>query len=150
MAEILELRDMSDEKLEELLEDRREEMFNYRFQRASGRLEDYTRLKRVRRDIAQIETVLHQRWLAVQIAADDPAVASKLVGQEWTGVARFQYRNPDEPREDDDAWAVQFTDKGGKQLATAIVNLNAARPQGRRARANKKQPHLVKSYSAAA
>jgi large subunit ribosomal protein L29 len=89
MAEILELRDMSDEKLEELLEDRREEMFNYRFQRASGRLEDYTRLKRVRREIAQIETVLHQRWLAVELAAQEPTVAPKLAGQEWTGMARF-------------------------------------------------------------
>jgi len=149
MAEILELRDMSDEKLEELLEDRREEMFNYRFQRASGRLEDYTRLKRVRRDIAQIETVLHQRWLAVETAANEPAVAAKLVGQEWTGTARFQYRNPDEPREDDNAWAVQFTDKSGKELARVIVDLNAARPRGRRARATK-QVHVVKQYSAAA
>lgn len=150
MAEILELRDMSDEKLEELLEDRREEMFNYRFQRASGRLEDYTRLKRVRREIAQIETVLHQRWLAVELAAQEPTVAPKLAGQEWTGTARFQYRNPDEPREDDNAWMVQFKDKGGKELATAIVNLNAARPQGRRARATKKQPQVVKQYGAAA
>ncbi len=149
MAEILELRDMSDEKLEELLEDRREELFNYRFQRASGRLEDYTRLKKVRREIAQIETVLHQRWLAVQVAAEEVAVAGKLAGNEWTGTARFQYRNPEDPREDDNAWAVRFTDKAGKELATAIVNLNAARPQGRRARGAKKQPRLVKSYSVA-
>ena len=150
MAEILELRDTSDEKLEELLEDRREELFNFRFQRASGRLEDYTHLKRVRREIAQIETVLHQRWLAVELAAQSPEVAAKLAGQEWTGTARFQYRNPDEPHEDDNAWAVQFKDKGGKELATAIVNLNAARPQGRRARAKKQDPKVVKLYGAAA
>ncbi|MCL4871940.1 MAG: 50S ribosomal protein L29 [Anaerolineae bacterium] len=150
MTEILELRDMSDEKLDELLEDRREELFNYRFQRASGRLEDYTRLKKVRRDIAKIETVLHQRWLAVQLAAADPGVAPQLAGQEWTGLARFQYRDPDDPREDDNAWAVRFVDKGGQELAKAIVNLNAARPHGRRARAAKKGPQLVKTYSAAA
>jgi len=150
MAEILELRDMSDEKLEELLEDRREELFNYRFQRASGRLEDYTRLKRVRREIAQIETVLHQRWLAVELAVQDPTISEKLLGQEWTGSARFQYRNPDDSHEDDNAWAVQFKNKDGKELASAIVNLNAARPRGRRARATKGQTRIVKQYGVAA
>jgi large subunit ribosomal protein L29 len=66
MASIVELRDMSDEKLEELLDNAREEMFNLRFQHASARLDDLSQLKRVRRDIAQLETVLHQRDLAVE------------------------------------------------------------------------------------
>ena len=45
---------MSD-KLEEMLENAREEMFNLRFRNASAQLEDYSRLKAVRREIAQIE-----------------------------------------------------------------------------------------------
>ena len=85
----------------------------------------------------------------MQTAANEPMMAAKLAGQEWTGTARFQYGNRDEPREDDNAWTVQFTDKGGKELAKVIVDLNAARPRGRRARATK-QVHVVKQYSAAA
>ncbi len=46
MASIVELRDLSDEKLEEKLENAREEMFNLRFQHASARLDDLSQLKR--------------------------------------------------------------------------------------------------------
>ncbi len=39
----------------------REEMFNLRFQQATAQLENHSRVKIVRREIAQIETVLHMR-----------------------------------------------------------------------------------------
>ena len=68
MANIVELRGMSDAKLEEMLENSREEMFNLRFQVASARLEDYTQLKAIRRQIAQLETVLNMRQLAIETA----------------------------------------------------------------------------------
>lgn len=138
MANIVELREMGDVKLEEMLENAREEMFNLRFQRASGRLEDYNRLKAVRREIAQLETVLHMRQLATDTAAAEPAIAAVLADREWRAAARFSY--------EDSAWRVEFTDENDNELATALVNLNKARPKGRKARATKKQPRLVTQY----
>ena len=58
MLNIVELREMSDDRLEEMMENAREELFNLRFQKASARLENYARLKQVRRELAQLQTVL--------------------------------------------------------------------------------------------
>lgn len=131
MANIVELNQMSNDKLEKTLEEAREEMFNLRFQVASARLENTARLRIVRREIAQVETVLHQRQMATEAAAAQPEIAKSLAGKEWQANARYVY--------EDSAWQVEFNDKGGKKLATAWVNLNKARPKGRSA----KQPQLV-------
>lgn len=125
MANIVELNQMSRDKLEKTLEEAREEMFNLRFQVASARLENTARLRQVRRQIAQVETVLHQRDLVTDAAVADPAIAQLLDGNEWQAHARFIY--------EDSAWQVEFNDKSGKKLATAWVNLNKARPKGRAA-----------------
>ncbi len=131
MANIVELNQMSNDKLEKTLEEGREEMFNLRFQVASARLENTARLRQVRREVAQLETVLHQRQLATEAAAGEPEIAKRLEGAEWQANARYVY--------EDSAWQVEFNEKGGKKLATAWVNLNKARPKGRSA----KQPKLV-------
>jgi large subunit ribosomal protein L29 len=55
------LRDMSDDQLEEALHDRRQELFNLRFQSVTGALENTTRLKLAKREIARILTVQHER-----------------------------------------------------------------------------------------
>ncbi|MCA9867985.1 MAG: 50S ribosomal protein L29 [Anaerolineales bacterium] len=125
MANIVELNQMSRDKLEKTLEEAREEMFNLRFQVASARLENTARLRQVRRQIAQVETVLHQRDLVTDAAVAEPAIAQLLDGNEWQAHARFIY--------EDSAWQVEFNDKSGKKLATAWVNLNKARPKGRAA-----------------
>ena len=52
---------MSDDQLEEALHDRRQELFNLRFQSATGALENSTRLRLAKREIARILTVRHQR-----------------------------------------------------------------------------------------
>lgn len=49
----------ADELNDELIKLRREQ-FNLRFQGATGQLENTARVRRVRRDIARIKTVLHQ------------------------------------------------------------------------------------------
>ncbi|MDA0339383.1 MAG: 50S ribosomal protein L29 [Proteobacteria bacterium] len=51
----------SDDELKEMLVDLRKEAFNLRFQQASGQLENTARVRAVRRDIARVKTVLHQR-----------------------------------------------------------------------------------------
>ncbi len=137
MANIVELREMSDAKLEELLENGREEMFNLRFQQASSRLEDYSRLKIVRREIAQLETVLNMRQLAIETAVANPSLTAALAGKEWDATARYIY--------EDSGWQVEFTDDGGQELATALVNLNKKRPHSRRQAKKKDQPQRVVS-----
>lgn len=116
MAHIVELRGMSNEQLEERLENAREELFNLRFQKASARLTDTARLKTVRRDIAQIQELLHKRQLAVSAAAAQPEIAAALEGRKWQGRARFVY--------EESAWDVTFLDTDGREIATARVNLN--------------------------
>jgi len=135
MANIVELREMSDAKLEEMLETNREEMFNLRFQQASARLEDYSRLKAVRREIAQLETVLNMRQLAIETAVASENLASALSGKEWDATARYSY--------EDSGWQVTFVDESGTELATALVNLNGKRLHSRREAKKKSQPQRI-------
>ena len=116
MAHIVELREKTDEELEEMLENAREEMFNLRFQHASARLSDFSRLRAVRREIAQLETVLHMRELAIERATLQPEVAQAIEGKDWYAEASFSY--------EDSAWQVIFSDDDDDEIATALVNLN--------------------------
>ncbi len=141
MANIVELRGMSVDKLEEMLENRREEMFNLRFRNASSQLEDYSRVKLVRREIAQLKTVLNTRQLAEDSAAAFPEIASALAEKEWQATSRFSY--------EDSAWRVEFVDNDGNDLASAMVDLNKKRPSGRKNYRQKKQPQLVTSFEIA-
>jgi large subunit ribosomal protein L29 len=56
-----ELRDLSDDELERRLADTRKELFNLRFQSATGALENSARLKLAKREIARILTVRNER-----------------------------------------------------------------------------------------
>ena len=55
------LRDLSDDELEHRLADTRQELFNLRFQAATGALENSARLKITKREIARILTVRLER-----------------------------------------------------------------------------------------
>ena len=55
------LRDMTDDELADALADRRQELFNLRFQSATGALENTARLKLAKREIARILTVTTER-----------------------------------------------------------------------------------------
>jgi large subunit ribosomal protein L29 len=59
-----ELRDMTDDELQVKLEERRQELFNLRFQSATGALENPARLRLAKREIARILTVRSERELA--------------------------------------------------------------------------------------
>jgi len=56
-----ECRELTNEELDVRRTQTREEMFHMRMQRATSRLEKPTRLRELRRDIARIETILHER-----------------------------------------------------------------------------------------
>lgn len=60
-----ELRNLADDVLVTKLREAKEELFNLRFQGATGQLESHGRLKAVRRDIARIYTVLRERELGI-------------------------------------------------------------------------------------
>jgi large subunit ribosomal protein L29 len=59
-----EIRQLADQELVNKIADARHESMNLRFQVISGQLSDTSRLKVIRRQIAQFETVLRERELA--------------------------------------------------------------------------------------
>ncbi len=58
---IHEVRALSTEAIEAKLNDTKEELMKLRFQLSSGELNDFTRLRQTRRDIARLSTVLNER-----------------------------------------------------------------------------------------
>ena len=75
-----ELDTFEDEKLVDELKKAKEELFNLRFQSATGQLESHGRLRAVKRDIARIYTVIRERELglrATPVAVEVPAKAAK-------------------------------------------------------------------------
>jgi large subunit ribosomal protein L29 len=60
------LRDMTDDELERKLHDTRQELFNLRFQSATGALENSARLTQAKREIARILTIRNEREAQVE------------------------------------------------------------------------------------
>ena len=65
-----ELDEMNDVDLETRLREAKEELFNLRFQAATGQLESHGRLRTVKREIARIYTVVRERELGIRTAPD--------------------------------------------------------------------------------
>lgn len=65
-----ELRGLADERLVEELRKAKEELFNLRFQSATGQLDNHGRLRAVRRDIARIYTEMRERELGIGVKGD--------------------------------------------------------------------------------
>jgi len=73
-----ELRNLDDAELTSKLREAKEELFNLRFQGATGQLENHGRLRAVRKDIARIYTILRERELGItpiEITDDAAGVA---------------------------------------------------------------------------
>ena len=68
MATAYELDDMTNVDLETKLREAKEELFNLRFQAATGQLESHGRLRTVKKDIARIYTVVRERELGIRTA----------------------------------------------------------------------------------
>ena len=65
------LRELEDDELETRLRESKEELFNLRFQVATSQLDNHTRLKAVRTDIARIYTILRERELGLAAAPSE-------------------------------------------------------------------------------
>ena len=75
-----ELDTFEDSRLADELKKAKEELFNLRFQSATGQLESHGRIRAVKRDIARIYTVIRERELGIRatpVAVEVPAKAAK-------------------------------------------------------------------------
>jgi large subunit ribosomal protein L29 len=72
-----ELDTFEDERLVDELKKAKEELFNLRFQSATGQLESHGRLRAVKRDIARIYTVIRERELGIRATPAPVEVATK-------------------------------------------------------------------------
>ena len=66
-----ELRELTGEELVARAREAKAELFNLRFQMATGQLDNNRRLRTVRHDIARIYTVMRERELGLSLAPDD-------------------------------------------------------------------------------
>ncbi|XVV03300.1 50S ribosomal protein L29 [Actinosynnema sp. CA-248983] len=65
-----ELRELTEEELVLRLREAKEELFNLRFQMATGQLDNNRRLRTVRHEIARIYTVMRERELGLSVTPD--------------------------------------------------------------------------------
>ncbi len=63
MTKAVELRTLADHELADRLEESRRELFNLRFQKATGQLDNTARIKHVKQDVARLLTVLRSQEL---------------------------------------------------------------------------------------
>jgi len=61
-----ELRQLSDTELKNKLNELKAELFNLRFQLATGQLDNPARIKQVRKDIARVKTIMRERELGLR------------------------------------------------------------------------------------
>ena len=59
-----ELKELTDDELQEKLKEMSQELFNLRFQRSTGQLGNTAMIPKTRKDIARVKTVLRERELA--------------------------------------------------------------------------------------
>jgi large subunit ribosomal protein L29 len=69
------MRSLEDDELATKLREAKEELFNLRFQAATGQLESHGRLNAVRKEIARIYTIMRERELGLSAAPDEVTTA---------------------------------------------------------------------------
>ena len=74
-ATTAELRELHDDELATRLREAKEELFNLRFQMATGQLDNNRRLRTVKHDIARIYTILRERELGLSVAPTEGVTA---------------------------------------------------------------------------
>jgi large subunit ribosomal protein L29 len=93
-----ELDTFENERLVDELKKAKEELFNLRFQSATGQLESHGRLKAVKRDIARIYTVIRERELGIRATpapVEAPAKAEKKSRSKKSDAATADAPTPD-------------------------------------------------------
>ena len=85
----VELDTFEDQRLVDELKKAKEELFNLRFQSATGQLESHGRIRAVKRDIARIYTVIRERELGIRATpvVEAPAKGTKKAATKKTEAA---------------------------------------------------------------
>jgi len=65
---IADLRTKSEDELSKSLIELRKEQFNFRFQQSTGKIEDTSRVRKMRRDVARIKTLLNEMKASEKLA----------------------------------------------------------------------------------
>jgi len=73
-----ELRELPDDELTARIESAKEELFNLRFQLATGQLDNPSRIKQVRHDVARVATVLREREIDLELDELAAQIEEKL------------------------------------------------------------------------
>ena len=63
--EAREIRELTLEEIEQKIDEAQQELFNLRFQEVVSQLRDYNRAKVVKRDIARLKTIAHEKRLEI-------------------------------------------------------------------------------------
>lgn len=71
MAQATDIRAMTDGEILKAIDDAKQELFNLRFQWESGQLEDYTRIRQLKRDVARYLTIQRERQLAAELIQEE-------------------------------------------------------------------------------
>jgi large subunit ribosomal protein L29 len=82
-----ELDTFEDERLVDELKKSKEELFNLRFQSATGQLENHGRVRAVKRDIARIYTVIRERELGIRATPAPVEAPAKTIKKSATSKA---------------------------------------------------------------
>ena len=64
---VKEIRDLTTEQIVAKIKENKEELFNLRFQQATGNLEKPSRIRDLRHDVARLKTVLRERELKEEV-----------------------------------------------------------------------------------
>jgi large subunit ribosomal protein L29 len=81
-SKAVELRELPDDELYVRMESAKEELFNLRFQLATGQLDNTARMKSVRHDVARIATVLRERHLETEIEQELARTETEVLERE--------------------------------------------------------------------
>lgn len=100
-----ELRGLSDQELAERLQELKQELFNLRFQRATGRLDNYRRIREVKKEIARVLTVKRERELGIEPIprSEGPAKKRRRLFRRRDDSAEREERAEDEERSSDES-----------------------------------------------
>ena len=71
MTSAAELRKLNPVELVQAISDARQEMFNLRLQWSSGQLEDYTRIRQLKKEIARLLTIQREQELAAMVIQEE-------------------------------------------------------------------------------
>lgn len=82
-----ELRELPDDELLSRVDDAKEELFNLRFQQATGQLDNPTRIRQVRHEVARIATVMREREIDAELGAVETAAQERAVNAAESGLA---------------------------------------------------------------